>query len=196
RIAHVVGCEVEGTDRSGFDAAVAAATDAEVAVVVVGDQAGLFGRGTVGEGNDVESLDLPGVQRELVERLVATGTPVVMVLLTGRPYAIDWARESDTSPAAVLQAFFPGEAGGTAIAEVITGAVSPSGRMPVSLPRSSGSQPYSYLHPVLGGPSDVTSTDPTPLRPFGFGLSYSTFAYEDLEVSTDATTDGDRKRVV
>lgn len=190
RIAHVVGCEVEGADRSGFDAAVAAAEDAEVAVVVVGDQAGLFGRGTVGEGNDVESLDLPGVQRELVERLVATGTPVVMVLLTGRPYAIDWALDSETSPAAVLQAFFPGEAGGTAIAEVITGAVSPSGRMPVSLPRSSGSQPYSYLHPVLGGPSDVTSTDPTPLRPFGFGLSYSTFAYEDLEVSADATTDG------
>ena len=189
-ITHVVGCEVEDDDRSGFDAAVAAATDAEVAVVVVGDQAGLFGRGTVGEGNDVESLDLPGVQRELVEQLVATGTPVVMVLLTGRPYAIDWALDSDTSPAAVLQAFFPGEAGGTAIAEVVTGAVSPSGRMPVSLPRSSGSQPYSYLHPVLGGPSDVTSTDPTPLRPFGFGLSYSTFAYEDLEVSADAGTDG------
>lgn len=190
QIAHVVGCEVEGDDRSGFDAAVAAATDADVAVVVVGDQAGLFGRGTVGEGNDVESLDVPGVQRELVEQLVASGTPVVMVLVTGRPYAIDWALDSDTSPAAVLQAFFPGEAGGTAIAEVITGAVSPSGRMPVSLPRSSGSQPYSYLHPVLGGPSDVTSTDPTPLRPFGFGLSYSMFAYEDLEVSADATTDG------
>jgi len=190
QIAHVIGCEVEGADRSGFEAAVAAATDADVAIVVVGDQAGLFGRGTVGEGNDVESLDLPGVQRELVEQLVATGTPVVMVLVTGRPYAIDWALDSETSPAAVLQAFFPGEAGGTAIAEVITGAVSPSGRMPVSLPRSSGSQPYSYLHPVLGGPSDVTSADPTPLRPFGFGLSYSTFAYEDLEVSTEATTDG------
>src|SRR5690606_24563625 len=114
-IVHVTGCEVEGDDRSGFARAVAAASDAEVAVVVVGDQAGLFGRGTVGEGNDVESLDLPGVQRELVEALVATGTPVVMVLLTGRPYAIDWALESDTSPAAVLQAFFPGEAGGTAI---------------------------------------------------------------------------------
>ncbi|MFC7787418.1 beta-xylosidase/alpha-l-arabinosidase [Microbacterium sp. MAHUQ-60] len=189
-IVHVVGCEVEGDDRSGFGDAVSAAADADVAVVVVGDQAGLFGRGTVGEGNDVESLDLPGVQRELVEQLVDTGTPVVMVLVTGRPYAIDWALDSETSPAAVLQAFFPGEAGGTAIAEVLTGAVSPSGRMPVSLPRSSGSQPYSYLHPVLGGPSDVTSADPRPLRPFGFGLSYSTFAYEDLEVSAEATTTG------
>src|SRR5690606_1616272 len=122
-IVHVVGCEVEGDDRSGFGDAVSAAADADVAVVVVGDQAGLFGRGTVGEGNDVESLDLPGVQRELVEQLVDTGTPVVMVLVTGRPYAIDWALDSETSPAAVLQAFFPGEAGGTAIAEVLTGAV-------------------------------------------------------------------------
>ncbi len=190
-IAHVAGCQVEGEDRSGFDAAVAAASDAEVAVVVVGDQAGLFGRGTVGEGNDVESLDLPGVQRELVEALVATGTPVVMVLVTGRPYAIDWALDGEgPRPAAVLQAFFPGEAGGEAIAEVLTGAVAPSGRMPVSLPRSSGSQPYSYLHPTLGGPSDVTSADPTPLRPFGFGLSYTTFAYEGLDVQQEAPTDG------
>ncbi|GAA3938856.1 glycoside hydrolase family 3 N-terminal domain-containing protein [Microbacterium soli] len=189
-IVHVAGCDVEGDDRSGFAAAAAAASNADVAIVVVGDQAGLFGRGTVGEGNDVESLDLPGVQRELVESLVSTGTPVVMVLVTGRPYAIDWALDGVSAPAAVLQAFFPGEAGGTAIAEVITGAANPSGRLPVSLPRSAGAQPYSYLHPVLGGPSDVTSTDPTPLRPFGFGLSYSTFAYEDIEVSGTTTTDG------
>ncbi len=160
--------------------------------MVVGDQAGLFGRGTVGEGNDVESLELPGVQRELVEQLVATGTPVVMVLLTGRPYAVAWALDSDVAarPAAVLQAFFPGEEGGTAVASVITGETAPSGRLPVSLPRSSGSSPYSYLHPILGGPSDVTSTDSTPLRPFGFGLSYTTFAYSDLEVSDAVATDG------
>ena len=103
------GCTVEGDDTSGFAEAVAAAEGADVAVVVVGDQAGLFGRGTVGEGNDVESLDLPGVQRELVEALVATGTPVVMVLLTGRPYAIGWALDgAGARPGAVLQAFFPG----------------------------------------------------------------------------------------
>ncbi|GAA3652613.1 glycoside hydrolase family 3 N-terminal domain-containing protein [Microbacterium marinilacus] len=186
------GCDVEGDDRSGFDAAVEVASGAEVAVVVVGDQAGLFGRGTVGEGNDVESLELPGVQRELVERVVATGTPVVMVLLTGRPYAVSWALDGDATarPAAVLQAFFPGEEGGPAIAAVISGAATPSGRLPVSLPRSSGSAPYSYLHPILGGPSDVTSTDPTPLRPFGFGLSYTSFAYEGLEVDSEAATDG------
>jgi beta-glucosidase len=193
-LVYAPGCEVEGEDRAGFDEAVRAAAGADVAVVVVGDQAGLFGRGTVGEGNDVDSLELPGVQRELVERLTATGTPVVMVLLTGRPYAISWALDEGVSdaprPAAVLQAFFPGEEGGPAIASVITGETTPSGRMPVSLPRSAGAQPYSYLRPLLGGPSDVTSTDPTPVRPFGFGLSYTTFSYDDLEVDATAPTDG------
>nr|AGU11178.1 Glycosyl hydrolase family 3 N terminal domain [uncultured organism] len=181
-VLYAEGCTVEGTDRSGFDAAVAAASAAELAVVVVGDQAGLFGRGTVGEGNDSESLELPGVQRDLVEAVVATGTPVVVVLLTGRPYAIDWALDDAAGPAAVLQAFFPGEGGGLAIADLVTGRAVPSGRLPVTLPRSAGAQPYSYLHPVLGGPSDVTATDSTPVRPFGFGLSYTTFAYDDLVV--------------
>ncbi len=102
---------------------------ADVAVVVVGDQAGLFGRGTVGEGNDAETLDLPGVQRELVEAVVATGTPVVMVMLTGRPYAIGWAVEGPAAPAAVLQSFFPGEEGGAALAGVLSGRVNPSGRL-------------------------------------------------------------------
>ncbi|OYO15804.1 glycosyl hydrolase [Enemella evansiae] len=191
QIVHVRGAAVEGTDRSGLAEAEQAAADADVAIVVVGDQAGLFGRGTVGEGNDVESLDLPGVQRELVERVVSTGTPVVMVVLSGRPYAIDWALDDGAArPGAVLQAFFPGEEGGPAIADVLTGAISPSGRLPLGLPRSSGAQPYSYLHPILGGPSEVTSTDPTPLRPFGFGLSYTRFAHEGFAVSAEAPTDG------
>ncbi|PFG65248.1 beta-glucosidase [Propionibacteriaceae bacterium ES.041] len=190
-IVHVRGAAVEGTDRSGLAEAEQAAADADVAIVVVGDQAGLFGRGTVGEGNDVESLDLPGVQRELVERVVGTGTPVVMVVLSGRPYAIDWALDHGAArPGAVLQAFFPGEEGGPAIADVLTGAISPSGRLPLSLPRSSGAQPYSYLHPILGGPSEVTSADPTPLRPFGFGLSYTRFAHDDFAVSAEAPTNG------
>ncbi|MCC2307860.1 glycoside hydrolase family 3 N-terminal domain-containing protein [Cellulomonas chengniuliangii] len=190
-IAFAEGCTVEGTDTSGFQEAVDAANAADVTVVVVGDQAGLFGRGTVGEGNDCESLDLPGAQRELVEALVATGKPVVMVLITGRPYAIGWALDgADRRPAAVLQAFFPGEGGGLAIADVVTGAVNPSGRMPVSMPRSTGAQPFSYLHPILGGPSDVTATDSTPLRPFGFGLSYTSFRYSDLTVDGEVASDG------
>ncbi|MET0296776.1 MAG: glycoside hydrolase family 3 N-terminal domain-containing protein [Microbacterium sp.] len=206
-IVHEVGCDVEGADRSRIPAAVRAAEAADIAVVVVGDRAGLFGRGTVGEGNDVESLELPGVQRELVEAVCATGTPVVLVLLTGRPYAIGWAlpervtnggavaglgavsrtTPSTTTagparPAAVLQAFFPGEEGGPAIASVLSGDVAPSGHLPVSLPRSDGAQPYSYLHPTLGGTSDVTSADADPPLPFGHGLTYTTFVHEGLEV--------------
>ncbi|MCS0472786.1 glycoside hydrolase family 3 C-terminal domain-containing protein [Curtobacterium flaccumfaciens pv. betae] len=185
------GCAVTGDDRAGFADAVAVASASDVAVVVVGDQAGLFGRGTVGEGNDTESLDLPGVQRELVEAVVATGTPTVMVLLTGRPYAIGWALDGDQPrPAAVVQAFFPGEGGGLAIADLLTGEASPSGRLPLSLPRSAGAQPFTYLHPRLGGPSDVTAADSTPVRPFGFGLGYTDFAYDELVVDQDVRSDG------
>lgn len=178
------GCDVEGDDRSRIAAAVDAARGAEVAVVVVGDRAGLFGRGTVGEGNDVESLELPGVQRELVEAVVATGTPTVMVVLSGRPYAIGWAVSGAGAPAAVVQAFFPGEEGGAAVAGVLTGSVEPSGHLPVSLPRSAGAQPFSYLHPVLGGPSEVTSADSTPVLPFGHGLSYTSWRRSDLVVDS------------
>lgn len=185
------GCAVTGNDRAGFAEAVAVASASDVAVVVVGDQAGLFGRGTVGEGNDTESLDLPGVQRELVEAVVATGTPTVMVLLTGRPYAIGWALDGDQPrPSAVVQAFFPGEGGGLAIADLLTGVASPSGRLPLSLPRSAGAQPFTYLHPRLGGPSDVTAADSTPVRPFGFGLGYTDFAYDELVVDPDVRSDG------
>lgn len=184
------GCSVEGEDESGFAAAVDAAASAGLAIVVVGDQAGLFGRGTVGEGNDSESLELPGSQRRLVEAVVATGTPVVMVLLTGRPYAVGWALEGSAAPNAVLQAFFPGEGGGLAIADILTGRVNPSGRLPVSMPRSAGAQPYSYLHPILGGPSEVTSTDSTPLLPFGFGLSYTSFEYSEFAADTAVASDG------
>jgi beta-xylosidase len=176
------GCDVDGADRSGFAEASEAAREADVAVVVVGDQAGLFGRGTVGEGNDVETLDLPGVQRDLVETVCATGTPTVLVVLTGRPYAIDWALDGPTAVGAVIQVFFPGEEGGTAIAGVLSGRVNPSGRLPVSLPRSAGAQPYTYLHPPLGGPTDVTTADTSPVRAFGHGLSYTTFTHEDLVV--------------
>lgn len=186
----VRGCDAEGDDRSGFAEAEDAARAAEVAIVAVGDRAGLFGRGTVGEGNDADSLELPGVQRELVERLVATGTPVVLVVLSGRPYAIDWALSGDDAAAAALQAFFPGEEGASAIAAILTGEVSPSGRLPVSLPRSSGAQPYSYLHPILGGPSEITSADSTPALPFGHGLTYTSFARDGLTAPGAVTAGG------
>ncbi|WP_299037453.1 glycoside hydrolase family 3 N-terminal domain-containing protein [uncultured Pseudokineococcus sp.] len=182
------GCDVDTADTSQIAAAVDAARDADVVVAVLGDRAGLFGRGTSGEGCDAESLDLPGVQRQLLEALLDTGTPVVAVLLTGRPYAVDWALERC---AAVVQAFFPGQEGAGAVAGVLSGRVNPSGRLPVSLPRSVGAQPYSYLHPKLGAQSSVSNIDTAPVRPFGFGLSYTTFAHEDLRVaSAQVPTDG------
>ncbi|CAN5201167.1 glycoside hydrolase family 3 N-terminal domain-containing protein [soil metagenome] len=179
---HERGCEVEGEDRSGFEAAATAARGADVAFVVLGDRAGLFGRGTVGEGNDVESLELPGVQRELTDAITATGTPVVVILVSGRPYVADWALREAGRPAALLQTFFPGEEGGAALASIISGRVAPSGRLPVSMPRSAGAQPYSYLHPRLGGPSEITSVDTTPVFSFGYGLGYTTFEHDELAV--------------
>ncbi|WP_243075544.1 glycoside hydrolase family 3 N-terminal domain-containing protein [Microbacterium sp. SS28] len=189
----VPGCDVSGDDVSGIPDAVAAARDADVALVVVGDRAGLFGRGTVGEGNDVEDLELPGVQRRLVEEVVASGVPTIVVVLSGRPYAIGWALDG---PSALVQAFFPGEEGGDAIAGILTGRTSPSGRLPVSLPRSAGAQPYSYLHPVLGGPSEITSADSTPALPFGFGLTYTTFRHSGVTAPAESSTDADLTIVV
>ena len=187
-VTHAPGCGVDDEDRSGFATARAMAEEADVAVVVVGDQAGLFGRGTVGEGCDRDDLELPGVQRQLVDEILATGTPVVLVLLTGRAYAVGWALDRC---AAVVQAFFPGEEGGPAVAGVLSGRVNPSGRLPVSIPRSAGAQPYGYLHPPLGGPGQVTNLDSTPARPFGFGLSYTTFRHDELVVpATAGTVDG------
>ncbi|MFY1699823.1 glycoside hydrolase family 3 N-terminal domain-containing protein [Solwaraspora sp. WMMA2101] len=182
------GCGVDDDDRSGIAQAVATAAAASVAVLVVGDRAGLFGRGTVGEGCDTDDLELPGVQRDLVEAVLATGTPVVLVLLTGRPYAIGWALDRC---AAVVQAFFPGEEGAGAIAGVLSGRVNPSGRLPVSLPRSAGAQPYSYLHPALGEGHEVTNLAVTPPAPFGHGLSYTTFGYSELTVPATVPSDGE-----
>ncbi|MFD6636949.1 glycoside hydrolase family 3 N-terminal domain-containing protein [Micromonospora chalcea] len=187
RVTFAAGCEVDSADRSGFDEAVAAASAADVAVLVVGDHASLFGRGTVGEGCDRDDLELPGVQRQLVEAVLDTGTPVILVLLTGRPYALGWAL---SRCAAVVQTFFPGEEGAGAIAGVLSGRVNPSGRLPVTLPGSAGAQPYSYLHPELGEGKNGTNLPATPVAPFGHGLSYTTFAYSDLTVPAEAPVDG------
>lgn len=187
-VTHVRGCDVDTADTSGVAAAVEAARGADLVVAVVGDRAGLFGRGTSGEGCDADSLDLPGVQDELLAALLATGTPVVAVLLTGRPYAVAHLLERC---AAVVQAFFPGQEGAGAVAGVLSGRVNPSGRLPVSLPRSVGAQPYSYLHPRLGAASSVSNIDTAPVRPFGFGLSYTTFERGQLAVAeTRVPTDG------
>ncbi|MDR2931039.1 MAG: glycoside hydrolase family 3 C-terminal domain-containing protein [Propionibacteriaceae bacterium] len=186
-VTYAQGCTVRDMDTSGIPEAVAAAASADVVVAVVGDQAGLFGKGTSGEGCDVDSLELPGVQSELLEALLATGTPLVLVPVTGRPYAI--GRFSDRA-AATIQAFFPGEEGGAALAGVISGRINPSGHLPVSVPRTLGVLPYSYLHPKLGDPSGVSSIDTTPQFSFGHGQSYTSFDYTDFTAPKQVPTNG------
>ncbi|WP_117213216.1 glycoside hydrolase family 3 N-terminal domain-containing protein [Allorhizocola rhizosphaerae] len=182
------GCAITGDDASGIAAAVAAAAESDVCVLAVGDRAGLFGRGTSGEGCDATDLHLPGVQEELVRAVLATGTPVVLVLLSGRPYALGPAFDG---AAAIVQAFFPGQLGGQALAEVLTGAVNPSGRLPVGIPRDAGGLPTTYLAPPLGRRSGASSVDPTPAFPFGHGLSYTAFEWTEASGPTAWAVDGE-----
>jgi beta-xylosidase len=174
QIEHVSTGPVDAQDTPGIVVAADAAARADICVAVLGDRAGLFGNGTSGEGCDAADLELPGRQGELIEALVATGTPVVLVLLTGRPYAL--GRYADRL-AAVVQAFFPGAEGGPALAGVLSGRVCPSGRLPISMPRLAGGQPVSYLSPPLGHRTEVSNVDPSPLFPFGHGLSYTSFEW-------------------
>ncbi len=185
-LVHERGTSVDGDEREGIPAAVEAARGADVVVLALGDRAGLFGRGTSGEGCDAPSLELPGTQQELLDAVLATGTPTVVTLLAGRPYALGAAV---TEAAAILQAFFPGEEGTHAISGVLSGRVNPSGRLPVSVPASPSAQPTSYLASPLGQRSGVSNIDPTPAFWFGHGLGYSTFEWTDLTASEETFED-------
>ncbi|MGW4238219.1 beta-xylosidase/alpha-l-arabinosidase [Streptomyces sp. NPDC004749] len=196
-IVTVAGAGIDTTDTSGFDAAVRAARDADVVIAALGDRAGMFGRGTSGEGCDAESLALPGVQGPLLDALLGTGTPVVVTLLAGRPYVLGAAAAGGaTGPAAgaaaaIVQTFFPGQEGTPAVAGVLSGRIDPSGRLPVSVPVLPGAQPSTYLAPPLGRANDVSTIDPTPAFAFGHGLTYTSFAWSDLETDGGLTTGTD-----
>ncbi|MFE4059912.1 beta-glucosidase [Streptomyces sp. NPDC059096] len=181
-IVTVAGTGVDGpAPAEGFGAAVEAARAADVVVVALGDRAGLFGRGTSGEGCDAETLDLPGAQGPLLDAVLdavrGTGTRVVVTLLAGRPYVLGRAV---TEAGAIVQTFFPGQEGAPAVAGVLSGRINPSGRLPVSVPRLPGAQPSTYLAAPLARASEVSSIDPTPAFGFGHGLTYTTFAWSEL----------------
>ncbi len=189
-IAYAKGCEVLGDDRSGFAEAVQAAKNAEVAVVVVAGRSGLVRSSTVGEGNDATNLYLTGVQQQLVEAIAETGTPLVVVVLSGRIHTLaPLAKRAN----ALLQVFPLGEEGGNALADVLLGNVSPSGRLPISMPRSVGQIPNSVgnraggNHPMFYG--DYTDSPATPLFDFGHGLSYTSFAYQNLSIRATSTSE-------
>ncbi|MEU0092508.1 glycoside hydrolase family 3 N-terminal domain-containing protein [Kribbella sp. NPDC006257] len=185
------GCPVLGDDRSGFSEAVDKAREADLCIAFVGDLSGLFGHGSSGEGCDAEDLRLPGVQADLLAELLDTGTPVVVVVVSGRPYALGGIAER---AAGVVQAFFPGQEGGTAIAGVLSGRITPGGKLPVQIPRHVGGQPATYLQPPLGSveSAGISGLETVPLYPFGFGSSYTTFEVDDLRLSaTEIPTDGE-----
>lgn len=182
-IEYAQGCDVLGDDRSGFDAAVEAVRAADVAIVVVAGKSGLYRPVTVGEANDATNLDLTGVQAELIETLAATATPLVIVVLSGRVHSLE---QVAAHASALIQVFPPGEEGGSALADVLTGRVAPGGRLPVSFPRSVGQVPLYTSYRAGGGRAmffgDYTDSPTTPLFPFGHGLSYTSFAYEQFEI--------------
>jgi beta-glucosidase len=173
-------------DLSLIPGAVECASGADLAVVFVGDLAGLFQTGTVGEGSDADSLDLPGVQGELLAAVVATGTPVLAVLTGGRPYGLGGLEDK---VAALVWAPAGGQEGGAAVSEVLTGRVEPSGRLSVSFPRSVGAVPYTYDHKLKSAGTPVALHFGS-RYPFGHGLCYTRLEYHDLVLGPDPENDG------
>ncbi len=173
------GCGIRDDDRSGIASAVELARTVDVVVLAVGELSGLTEECTAGESRDRSELGLPGVQQELLEAVVATGTPVVLVLLSGRPNSISWAAKHVD---AVLWAILPGRYGGEAIARVITGRHEPVGRLPITVPRHVGQVPVHYLHNPSSSRSrwrdDYVEVSHTPLWAFGHGLGFA-----DVEVA-------------
>jgi beta-xylosidase len=166
-------------DESGFDDALSIASKADRIIAAVGDLSGLFLTGTVGEGSDASSLTLPGVQQKLVDALLSLGKPTVIVLLSGRPYNLG---DAFSKANAVIEAWFPGQEGGAALAAILYGDINPGGRLPVSFPKSAGAMPYFYNHKVKSAGSPI-HPDFGAVFPFGYGLSYTNFEYSDFQVS-------------
>ena len=183
KINYVKGSDVEGDSTEGFNEAVRAARDSAAVIVAVGESAAM-----TGEASSRSSLDLPGRQLDLVKALHATGKPVIVVLMNGRPLTINWIAEN--SPA-ILETWFAGTQGGNAIADVLFGDVNPGGKLPVTFPRSVGQEPLYYNHMNTGRPPDVNNKYTskyldlpwTPLFPFGYGLSYTQFRLSNLQLS-------------
>jgi len=191
-VRYAAGTGIHGGTDEQIAEAVAAAREADVAVVVLGERSGLTVDSTTGESRDRRSLGFFGRQQELLEAVVATGTPVVLVVVSGRPLAIEWAA---AHCAAILLAWTPGDEGPDAIVDVLFGAVTPGGKLPVTVPRDVGQVPLTYRHHPSGGRSqwkgDYVDGPVSPLWPFGFGLSYTTFELSNLrldrsEIATDA----------
>ncbi|WP_139891907.1 glycoside hydrolase family 3 N-terminal domain-containing protein [Bacillus sp. D386] len=194
------GCGIRSRSTEGIEKAVSLAESSDVAIVVLGGssardfKAQFDLNGAVvnitgeeemdcGENVDLASLELGGHQLQLLQRIMKTGTPTITILIQGRPHAIPWI--AGNAPA-ILSAWYPGQMGGQAIAEILFGHVNPSGRLPVSIPRSSMQIPVFYNHKDGNYKKDYFDMAGSSLFPFGFGLSYTTFTYENLQCSEQA----------
>jgi beta-glucosidase len=201
-VAYEKGCGIRSSVNEEVEKAVRLAAASDVAIVVLGGSsarnfdAQFDPNGAVvnttgeeemdcGENVDVANLELGGHQLKLLQKVMETGTPTVVVLIQGRPHAIPWMAEQ--APA-ILSAWYPGQMGGKAIAEILLGDINPSGRLPVSIPRSSMQLPVFYNYKAGGYKKDYFDMAGNALYPFGFGLSYTEFSYENLIVTKQTMT--------
>lgn len=205
-VEYVKGCAIRDTTYFNIEKAVDAARSSDVAVVVLGGSSArdfetgfketgaakvtesdgeMLSDAESGEGFDRSTLGLPGMQNELLKRVYATGTPVILVLIKGRPLHFKWAA---SHLPAILDAWYPGQEGGHAVAGVLFGDYNPAGRLPVTVPKFVGQLPVYYNH--LKPPHhNYVEMDADPLYSFGYGLSYSSFKYSDLKINVDENKD-------
>ena len=194
-IKFVQGCNIDDVDTSGFVEAVETAKNSDVVILVVGES-----RGMSGEAASRTNLNVPGVQKELIKRIYQTGVPVVVVLMNGRPLTINWI--SEYTPA-IVEAWYLGNQTGNAVAQVLFGDYNPSGKLPVTFPRSVGQIPIYYYQKRTGRPlveddkytSKYLDSPNTPLYSFGYGLSYTTFSYENIKVDKSKIPNDDSNYV-
>jgi beta-glucosidase len=177
-IHYAKGCNiVDGSDED-ISKALEEAKKSEVIIAVMGEESGLFHRGISGEGNDRSELELPEIQRKLLKELKKLGKPIILVLVHGRPLALKW---EDENMDAILTAWYPGEEGGNAVADVIFGDYNPSGKLPISFPAVTGQIPV-YYNRKPSAFTDYVDATAKALYPFGHGLSYTNFEYSNLEI--------------
>ncbi|HEX3491819.1 MAG TPA: glycoside hydrolase family 3 N-terminal domain-containing protein, partial [Streptosporangiaceae bacterium] len=189
-VRYAAGCDTACTSTSGFGAAVSAAKASDATVVVVGEPAA-----DTGEASSRSNIDLPGRQQALVQAIAATGKPYVVVLMNGRPLTLGWV--AGHAPG-LLEAWFPGTEGGNAVADVLFGKADPSGKLPITFPRNVGQIPIYYNQLPTGRPYSATNkytskyldVPNTPQYPFGYGLSYTSFALSDLQVASGSIAAG------
>ncbi|HSP88183.1 MAG TPA: glycoside hydrolase family 3 N-terminal domain-containing protein [Ignavibacteriaceae bacterium] len=186
------GCEIDSESTDGFDDAIKTANESDLVILCLGERSGMSG-----EASNRSSLNLPGVQQKLVEEIYKTGRNIVVILMNGRPLSIEWI---DKNIPAIVEAWFLGIKSGDALAQVLFGDYSPSGKLPVTFPRTVGQVPIYYNHKSTGRPGNENNhytsryldLPLTPLYPFGYGLSYTKFDFSNLKLSSDKISDKDK----